>query len=393
LVVAPQPFYEDRGTPIAVRHVLEALSAIGHEVDLLTFPVGDDIRLPGLRILRVGRWLPLRHVRIGFSPRKLLLDVLLSVALWNRLRRRAYLCVHAVEEAVFPALVVARRRGVPVIYDMQSCMPDQLKRHPVLGLPRLQRWMNRCERWAFRRSDVVVCSAGLAPYVRDTAPSARAVEWTFPAQTGPVTDDEVRALRTACGLAPGVPVVLYAGNFAAYQGLASLAAAIPHVLADVPGAVFVMVGADANAIPEDIRRVQARVPEGAIRILPRQPREALPAYLAMADVLVSPRAGGDNLPLKIFDYMAAGRPIVATDYPIHRMFLNEACAVLVEPTAAALAEGIVRLLKDRPLAARLGAAARAYSDANFGPVMFRKLVADLYASATGRPPSTAKGPR
>ncbi len=49
LLVAPQPFYEDRGTPIAVKHVLEALSEGGYKVDLLTYPVGKAIELPGLR--------------------------------------------------------------------------------------------------------------------------------------------------------------------------------------------------------------------------------------------------------------------------------------------------------------------------------------------------------
>jgi hypothetical protein len=54
LVLAPQPFYEDRGTPIAVRHLLEALCELEYHVDLLTYPVGASIDLSNLHIRRVG---------------------------------------------------------------------------------------------------------------------------------------------------------------------------------------------------------------------------------------------------------------------------------------------------------------------------------------------------
>ncbi|HTK41735.1 MAG TPA: hypothetical protein VL287_09085, partial [Gemmatimonadales bacterium] len=52
LVVAPEPFYEDRGTPIAIRSVLAALSELHYEVDLLTYPVGQAVSIPGLQVIR-----------------------------------------------------------------------------------------------------------------------------------------------------------------------------------------------------------------------------------------------------------------------------------------------------------------------------------------------------
>src|SRR5215208_6963958 len=62
LVVAPQPFYEDRGTPIAVRRLLEALSELAYNVDVLTYPVGRDLELPGVRVLRTANPFGLRRV-------------------------------------------------------------------------------------------------------------------------------------------------------------------------------------------------------------------------------------------------------------------------------------------------------------------------------------------
>ena len=78
LVVAPQPFYEDRGTPIAVRQVLEALSELGRPVDLLTFPIGSDVAIRGLRIFRSANPFGFQRVPIGLSIRKVILDLPLT---------------------------------------------------------------------------------------------------------------------------------------------------------------------------------------------------------------------------------------------------------------------------------------------------------------------------
>jgi glycosyltransferase involved in cell wall biosynthesis len=386
LMVAPQPFYEDRGTPIAIQHVLEALSASGHHIDLLTFAAGSDIALPGLRIIRIGGLFGIRHIPIGFSFRKLLLDIVLCFALLKILRKDDYWCVHAVEEAVFPALLLGKWRGVPVIYDMQSCMPDQLRGHPVLGLRPIQHLLLKCERWALRKAAVVAGSAGLEPYVSRIVPTTPMREWAFPGQVNIASEDDVARRREDYAIPAGAPVILYSGNFARYQGVNWLVEAIPAVLRSTPEAVFVLVGADEGGMPADLTDAIGHVPKSALRIVPRQPRDALPSFIAMADILVSPRAGGDNLPLKIFDYIATGTPIVATDYPIHRTVLNEDRAMLVAPNAGSMADGIIRLLRDPALAKRLGEAALEHSDNHYGLAAFQRLVDEIYelADCAGR---------
>lgn len=105
----------------------------------------------------------------------------------------------------------------------------------------------------------------------------------------------------------------------------------------------------------------------------------MPSFLALADVLVSPRAFGGNLPLKVFDYLAAGRPIVATDIPTHRTVLAEDRAVLVAPHSEALAQGILAVLGEPARARRLAAAARRYARTHFGWSGFVRSVEALYA--------------
>jgi glycosyltransferase involved in cell wall biosynthesis len=117
---------------------------------------------------------------------------------------------------------------------------------------------------------------------------------------------------------------------------------------------------------------------GALRIVDRQPRQEMAAYLMLADVLVSPRSYGGNLPLKVFDYLAAGRPIVATDIPTHRTVLNEERALLVAPQTEAIADGILTLLLDRGRAMRLSSAARSYAREHLGWESFAQTVAELY---------------
>jgi len=379
LVVAPQPFYEDRGTPIAVRQVLQALSELGRSVDLLTFPIGNDVDIPGLTIFRSGNPFNLERVPIGLSVRKVVLDVSL---IWSMLRvvdPARYSCIHAVEEAAFPAAVLARRHGIPLLYDMQSSLAEQLAWLDPLGLALTRHALDAIERWLLRRSSLVVTSAGLAARVRARVPEVPVREWHFPSAPTDSTQVGVQSIRDELGLSGTGPVVLYSGSFEAYQGLPELIAAIPVVRARVPNVTFVLVGADrANGLVAH-ENAGGLVTAGALRIVDRQPREAMAAYLAMADVLVSPRSYGGNLPLKVFDYLAAGRPIVATDIPTHRTVLAEDRAVLVAPHTEALAEGILSVLGDPERAQRLGVAASRYAQTHLGWSRFVDSIETLYA--------------
>jgi glycosyltransferase involved in cell wall biosynthesis len=79
------------------------------------------------------------------------------------------------------------------------------------------------------------------------------------------------------------------------------------------------------------------------------PAESM-VFLAFAAVLISPRLDGTTTPLKIYSYLHANKPIVATNIPAHTQVLNPETAVLVSPNKEAFAEGILRLLHDPKLA-------------------------------------------
>jgi glycosyltransferase involved in cell wall biosynthesis len=273
---------------------------------------------------------------------------------------------------------LGRYYKVPVIYDMQSSLPEQLvtsvgfRSHPMRALA------NALERWLLSRADYVVSSAGLQDRVHRVAPGTRVCEWHYPGVMVPGTQGDGEGLRRRLGISSDVPVVLYGGTFEAYQGLSELIGAIPLVRARIPGATFVLVGAE-NGKGNGIR-IQAAplVDAGVVRIIDRQPRHEISSYFSMADILVSPRAHGGNLPLKVFDYLAAGRPIVATDIPTHRSVLNEQRAVLTPQTPQGLADGILSLLNDPVRAARMGHAGRTYAEERLGWSSFVGSLGSIY---------------
>ena len=162
-----------------------------------------------------------------------------------------------------------------------------------------------------------------------------------------------------------------------------MVAAIELVRAAHPHVVFLLVGASIDEAGAVGKRLECAVPVEAYRLIPRQPLSRMSRYLATADVAVSPRQYGSNLPLKVVEYLAAGLAIVATDIPAHTSLLDDQTAVLVESTAAGIAQGIIRLLDDSASRGRYGAAAQAYASKHLGRAAFLRSVAHLFDNLDG----------
>ncbi len=360
LVVAPEPFYEDRGTPIALQHVLKSFAQLGYQIDLLTYPIGNSPAFDHVRYIRAANPLKLKHVCIGFSFRKLILDLSLFFKLRKLLRNEKYAFIHAIEESAFLVTLLIRKQQTPMLYDMQSNMAEQLCSHRWLKLGPLPRVWHACQRWLIRRSTLVACSQGLEDYIQQSAPATPIHKWFYPNQSVEIDPQLVKNLRRGLCIADEQPVIVYTGNGAGYQGLDLLMQAMPGVIERFPDAMFLMVGVDLQCQMQLQKKLSALVKQASFRLIPRQPQRSIPAYLQIADVLVSPRTFGENLPLKVIEYLAAGRPIVATDIKAHHCMLTTQTAVLTPPTATAFAEGIVSLLADPRRGAQLADQGLAY---------------------------------
>ena len=126
LMLSPQPFFEPRGTPISVYQRLEALSILGHQIDLITYPVGKDVEFPNVRIHRVRKIKQIQHVRIGPSRAKILFDTLMFFKAVRMLMTTRYDVIHSHEEGAFFGVILAKIFRTRHVYDMHSVLSKQL---------------------------------------------------------------------------------------------------------------------------------------------------------------------------------------------------------------------------------------------------------------------------
>ncbi|WP_041355101.1 glycosyltransferase family 4 protein [Nitrosococcus halophilus] len=184
-------------------------------------------------------------------------------------------------------------------------------------------------------------------------------------------------MRRKLQLSDANRVVMYIGSFAKYQGVNNLIEAAQRITSKFPQLVFFLIGITEEE-QWSFRQCTRKDLSPQIRIMPRLPREEVNCLLALADVLVSPRLYGSNTPLKIMEYMASGRPIVASDIAAHRTILDDTRAVLVDPTIEGFTSGITRVLLDDNLAIRIGRAARVYAADAFNWCRFIRHVDKIY---------------
>jgi glycosyltransferase involved in cell wall biosynthesis len=214
---------------------------------------------------------------------------------------------------------------------------------------------------------VIVICPSLEETVRAIAPQARTVliENAPGSSEEEATPAQAAAVRRSLGLGGSAPMVLYTGTFEAYQGLDLLFDAMAIVHASRPDARLVLAGGKPDQVARAREQAQAAGVEGATMFAGERPAEEIPAYLLAADVLVSPRSRGTNTPLKIYQYLRSGKPIVATRLLTHTQVLNDGTAVLTGTTAREFAEGILAVLTDNGRAAAIGKQARLLADTKY----------------------------
>ena len=365
-MIAPEPFFEPRGTPFSEYHRIRALLDLGHTVDLVTYPFGKDVTMPGLRIFRAARPPFITRVKIGPSPAKLFLDMTLTLTALNRARAGKYDAVHSHEEGAAIGVVISAALGIPHLYDMHSSLPQQLENFAFSRSALLRRMFQWLERTAIRRSRVTIV---ICPHLEVTAksvvPDARVVLIENAPGSGDVpVAGSGRAIRDSLGIDAVAPMVLYTGTFEAYQGLDLLFAAAKIVRTKRPDARFVLAGGK----PDQIARAKAHAATiGAHDVIfaGEQPSDAIPGYLDASDVLVSPRSSGTNTPLKIYQYLRSGRAIVATRLLTHTQVLSDEVAILTEPTPEGFARGILQAIEDPAASRKIGEAAKRLADTRY----------------------------
>ena len=377
LVVAPQPFFSPRGTPFSVYYRTLVTCELGHDVDLLTYGQGADVDIPGCRIIRTPAFRRLGAVRIGPSMLKLFHDCFMFLWTVGLLCRRRYDVVHAHEEAVFWCRLLKPVFRFRLIHDMHSSLPQQLGNFQFTGL-RVIHWMfEQLERSAARAAEAVitVCPAltdyartlttehekvllienSLFDPVRFAAKHAR--DKASPESAAGCAQDRVRQWLGTRG--PG-QVIAYAGTLEVYQGIDRLLEAFSVVARRMPDAGLLILGGQ----PREVQRFRDMADSnglGDVVLFTGQvPQSEAQRMVAMADAAISPRFAGNNTPMKIYQLMADGIPLVATRIESHTQVLNDDIAVLAKTSIGGLSDAILEVLRNPEGAREMAARAQAW---------------------------------
>lgn len=382
LMLAPQPFFEPRGTPFSEYHRIKALGELGHHVDLVTYPIGRDVTLPNLRIFRGPRPPFVRKVRIGPSACKAALDGLLLATILRRVLSERYDAIHSHEEMGIVGVWLARWLKVPHLYDMHSSLPQQLGNFTFSRSSLLQRFFTWMEGRMIHGSEVVItiCQE-LQDAVTDMGVGERSllIENVMGGDVDEPSSLSPMDVRERGSIAAGAPLVLYTGTFEPYQGLELLMQAASLLARSHPGARVLVVGGEPAQV-EAARRQAAAMGAGENMVFAGQhPARDIPAFLAACDLLVSPRVRGTNTPLKIYSYLRSGKPIVATDLLTHTQVLSPEVARLALPEPSAFAAAIAGLLDSPAERERLAGAARRLAAQKYSREGYVRRTAEAYA--------------
>lgn len=374
LLLAPQPFYQDRGTPIAVRLLATELARLGHQVDLLVFHEGEDVSIPGVTIFRTRPSPYLKNIPPGFSLKKIICDLRMYGVADTLLQAHSYDLVHAVEESVFIAMRLSKKHGIPYIYDMDSSLPIQLiDKAPFLRiLSSPLQWFEK--RAAQNSSGVVAVCQELVDLAVSYSP-----------QTPTVCLEDIdllefkeggEDLRSKYNL--GSPLLLYVGNLESYQGIDLLLESLSVIKEEQEPPHLVIIGGSEDHINHYRNIAKEAGLEPFILFCGPRDFSLLGYYLAQADILVSPRTKGNNTPMKIYSYLGSGKAILATRLPTHTQVLDDTVACLREPTPESFADGIMTLINNKDVSEKLGKNGKKLARERYSIDAYRRKLADFY---------------
>lgn len=383
LMLSPQPFFEPRGTPISVYQRLEALSALGHQIDLITYHVGKDVEFPNVRIHRVRKIKRIQHVRIGPSRAKILLDTLMIFKTIRMLLTRRYDVIHSHEESAFFGVILAKIFRTRHVYDMHSVLSKQLGNFDFGNKPIFVRAFEALEKMVLKHSNAVInVGADLNEYVKSVDPDIQTItieNVALHAYQTSIQPEAVEQLAEKLNLHGRIPI-LYTGTYERYQGLDMVLDCAGRVVEQYPNAIFIFVGAKTYQAQEWTEKAAARNLGNHTLFLDVVPPEDSMVFLAYASILISPRLHGTTIPLKIYSYLHSGKPIVATNIDAHTQVLTPDTAMLVDPNKDAFADGILKLLGDPQLAECLGENAHRLAQEKFNYQNYMLKVSQIYKS-------------
>jgi 1,2-diacylglycerol 3-alpha-glucosyltransferase len=363
-MVAACPFPANHGSAASIREMSDTLVDMGHDVHIVTYAIGQpDIKVRRAKVHRIASLRPETDAKVGPSWEKFVSDFQLLRLLLRVIRRERIDIIHAHNyEAALIGIVAKWVTGRPLLYNAVNLMSDELASYQFIRPLWLARALGRALDW-------------VVPIFPDhiTAVSPELKQWLVKAGVRPEKIEVVTA-----GIEPGLfnngsddkfrdqynpegrPIVMYAGVLNAFQRVDYLLHAFTVVLREEPAARLFIVSplrSEADEREQKLLAAQLGVVDAIVWIAPH-PLEDLPSYLALPDVTVVSRPDCPGHPVKLLNYMLAGKPTVCFAGAAKGVRHLHDAFLVQDHDWRALGQGILTLLRDRALASRLGANAR-----------------------------------
>ncbi|MBD3289379.1 glycosyltransferase [candidate division KSB1 bacterium] len=379
LMIAPQPFFQPRGTPLSVLHRLNTLSKLGHEIDLVTYHLGKDIDIPNVRYHRIPKVPFVNKIKIGPSKSKIVLDMYLFFKTLRLLMKNDYDLIHSHEEAGFFATWFAKRFKKLHLYDMHSSLPQQLTNFKFTKFKFFIKAFHKLENNTISNADAVITICPeLYNYVKENWSEKEQMLIENVADNTTVFAREAKDdLREKYSL-NGHLVILYSGTFEPYQGIDLLIDSGKNVVEKFDHARFLLVGGHRDQIEKYQRKVKSLNLDDYFVFAGQVKPEEVVDFINVADILVTPRIEGNNTPLKIYEYLRAGKPIVATNHITHTQVLDDSVSVLTECDRKSFADGILKVIGDNELRTTIAQNARKLADEKYSYEVYVKKSEDIY---------------
>lgn len=393
LMIAPTSFFADYGCHVRIYEEMRTLQELGHEVTVVTYRNGKDV--PGLDIRRT---LPIpwrRHYEVGSSRHKVAFDLLLGLKTLQLLLRRRYDVLHAhLHEGALIALVLGRLFRIPVVFDFQGSLTEEMIDHKFLRRDsRFYHLLRRLERWIDQSSPVIFPSSTEGGRIlvekfncRTTCvrPLTDRVDTdTFQPATAYSTD-ALAQQRRQLGLPEQAKVIVYLGLLAEYQGTGLLLEAMQRILQRRSDVYLLLMGFPGLDIYRQ-KAIELGLEHKVIFTGRVAYREDAPRYLALGDVAVAPKLSVTESAGKLLNYMAVGLPTVAFDTPVAREYLGRQGLLAERGNVQSLAEKLLVALESP----ELGAALRQRAVQHFSWRAAGEVIVAAYAELT-RPQQQGK---
>ena len=350
------PVFGNRGCSVHVQEVLLAMLQRGDEVHLFTTRIGEEAP-PSITALQIH---PLPKIPRGDAASRERAALTNNDALREALAREAgespfNLVYERYSLWSCAGMDFACEQHTPCVLEVNApLLEEQISARTLLNRAAAEDIAMR----AFRAATVITAVSRQLAYVLEQHPSARGK-----VQIVPNAVNAERFMSAGASLPKnGSFVIGFVGTLRASQGIPKLIEAFALVAEQSPRAQLLIVGDGPDRESFD-REIAARKLVSRVRFTGSVAPESLPGLLASMDVAVAPYpalAQFYGSPLKLYEYMAAGLPIVASRLgQIEELIEDGETGLLVPPgDTAKLADTLNRLESDADLRARLGGSAQ-----------------------------------